>query len=436
MKKLFIYISVCLAVISYCGCKKNKGATTLLDNALLVTSNTTNNNSTNEENNLKSIAVFSKCTNYDNKLSTVASEVYFIPLDDEPVLDDSKTYDVELDDDFIFLLGIYHIYQYNRQGRFIRQIGKRGMGPADYINISPPLQINYKEKSIYASDINRKRVVVYNFDGTFNRAFQTNFDFSGCMAILDSENIAFRQTMFERFIPNVPFISLSDHHGENARVYYSHLHPLIARSEMKSYGTESSMLWEHKGLFFYLEYGADTIFQITGDSFVPVWVLTGELKVPKKELFFQDHGKNLQNYSYILHPNSGIFESSKFLIFRLVDNQNSFYMVYDKTSGTFHRTYDKNPIVIEEQYPNGKKVISIMMDYFVDDLVSGLLFTPKYQSMGKAISLIPATTIVENRDKILRHLVSHPSDESARLKSIVEKMGEDDNPLLMIVTFK
>ena len=429
MKNSFIIISVFLWVVLCYSSKQAKATTNHLpDKTKFAKTNSSNDIVIAGSDGVQHISVFSKCTNYDNKLSTVASEVRFIPLDDEPLINDELIFDIELTDDFVLLSDLYHIFQYDKQGHFIRNIGERGMGPADYINISLPLQVDNTKKAIYALDINRKRVVVYNFDGSFNRAFQTNFQ--GSMSVLDSSTIAFRQSSGDRFQKNVPFISFTDNNGKNEKVYYSHLHPVIPRNEVKGM-PEATFLWEHAGRFYYLEYGADTIFQISRDAFVPVWILTGELKVDKKELFVFNNRK-LYNISYLFRPNAGIFESNRFLIFNLYGNQERFYMVYDKVSGQFHRTYDKDAPV----FVDSRGVSRIDRDYFIDDLISGLQFKPQYQSMGKAIALIPATTVVENRTKILRHIASHPSKESEHLKPIVEKMDEEDNPLVMIVTFK
>ena len=431
IKKTFIVISVFLGVVLCYGFKQEKATTNQPNETKSATTNNSNDIVIAGSNGVQRISVFSKNTNYDSKLSTVASEVRFIPLDDEPLINDFHTYDVELTDDFVLLSGLDYIYQYDKQGRFIRNIGEKGMGPADYINISHPLQIDNAENTIYALDIGRRRVVVYNFDGSFNRAFQTNFQ--GSMAIIDPSTIAFRQSAEDRFRKNAPFISFTDRKGKNEEIYYSHLHPVVPRNEAKTLGSEVSFLWEHAGRFYYLEYGADTIFQILRDKFEPVWILTGELKLDKKELFLRDKGKKLDNISNMLRPNGGIFESNRFLIFKLVDNQERFYMVYDKVSGQFHRTYEKDA----PAYVNSRgEIISIKRDYFIDDIVSGLHFIPQYQSMGKAIALIPATTVVENRKEILRHIASHPSKESEHLKSIVEDMEEEDNPLVMTVTFK
>jgi hypothetical protein len=256
------------------------------------------------------------------------------------------------------------------------------------------------------------------------------------MAILDSTTIIVREAFINYFIPNVSLLHFMDHNGDNNKTFYSHLHPVISRNDAKFF-PDINTLWEHAGEFYHLEYGADTVFRISRDSLVPEWILTGEWKRNKKELFHHLNQQTKILLSSVFRPNSGVFESNKYLIFRLIDSQDRYYMVYDKDSEKFHSTFDnKVPGVERLVHPRGDTKTFKDMDFFIDDLVSGLHFSPRYQSMGNAIALISAITVVENRKEILQHLASHPSEESARLKSLVEKMDEFDNPLVMIVTFK
>jgi hypothetical protein len=376
---------------------------------------------------MRVIPVFSECDNYDNNLSTVASEVKFVHLDAEPPINDFHTYDVEISDDYLFLSsGLSRIMQYDRQGKYIRDIGSQGMGPEEFIHIEPPLQLDRKNDLVYASDSHRERTVVYHFDGTYKGAFPQ----SGCMEIIDSSIIALRQTSSDMYRPECPSIRLIDHRGDEVRTYRSRLYP-VERSQMETF-PDASFLWENKGKHYFMEYGGDTIYQIRGDTVIPERIVSGDLKPNKKDLFLRNIGRKLRISSYILRPNSGIFESDNFMIFNMCSDYETFYVIYNKSTGMIHRTFYKNAREIITRKNLGYK----KMDYFIDDLVSGLSFNPQYQSYGKAIALIPATEVVEKRENILRFIASCPSAESARLKALVEKMDEFDNPLVMMVTFK
>ena len=103
-------------------------------------------------------------------------------------------------------------------------------------------------------------------------------------------------------------------------------------------------------------------------------------------------------------------------------------MVYNKSTMQFHRTFYK------DASSTGKG--SIKMNYFTDDLVSGLSFNPQYQSQGKAISLVSAIDIYNRKQVILDYIANHPSEEAEKLKLMVQNITEMDNPIVMIAKFK
>jgi hypothetical protein len=376
------------------------------------------------------ISLFSEHEHYETLLSAIAMNVSFISLDIEPPLNDSKIGDVQLSDEYVFLSDISQILQYDKSGTFIREIGRRGNGPEEYVQVSPPIQIDYGKNLIYAVDGHQNKILCYGFDGKFVRLFPNNRN-DNCIALIDEHTIAARQTMSDRrFADPCRLISFFDTEGKPVRSYQSHLYPIDCEKE--SFGPEVSFLWEYKKKFHYLEYGSDTIFCINDALLTPQYTLTGKLKVTGTEIFSRKTGRKQKIFQQAFRPYSAIFESESFLIFRIANDYEHFFIIYDKYSRKLYRTFYKDPKIISRGRQGDVKA----MDYFVDDFVSGLCFDPQYQSYGKAIALIPAIEVIEKREGILRFIAAHPSDESARLKALVEKMDEFDNPLMMMVTFK
>ncbi|MDR2533860.1 MAG: 6-bladed beta-propeller [Tannerellaceae bacterium] len=375
--------------------------------------------------------IFSECNIYDNNLSNIASEIDFIPLSIEPPLNDFHILDIKLTDDYIFLSEMYKILQYSKQGQYIKDIGSRGMGPKEYVQLSPPLQIDEENKLLYAVDRGRDRVIAYNFDGALHHAFSTHYA-NSCMSLLDSSIIAFRQSSTDRYSQNhSSFITFISTEGKQIRTYNSYLYPIPF--ENARFSPESSPLWKHNNKFYYLEYGADTIFQILKDSIIPAKVIKGTLKPKLMELLQEDTGSKLRIVGQILRPDAAIFESDNFIIFKMTNDYESFYLSYHKDAKTYHRTFYNNPPVRKKTGANtGTKI----MDFFIDDIVSGISFAPQYQSQDKAMALIPAITVMEQKNEILKFIAANPSKQGTQLKEIIENMTEDDNPIIMTVKFK
>ncbi|MDR1116493.1 MAG: 6-bladed beta-propeller [Tannerella sp.] len=425
-REIFLYLSFFVIFLS-CNLQNNKGQT----DAGKETVHESSKEAVRDTNGIEDIAVFSGYEKYDNNLSTVADKIEFIQLSNEPPINDFLIYDVQVEENYIFLSDLYNIRQYDLQGNYIKNIGGRGMGPEEFIQLNPPLQLDRENKLIYAVDVERRRMPVYRYDGSFACAISLEKN-AKSVALIDSTTIVIRQNMSERELPECPLIRFMNYEGEITKVYPSHLYPYSG--EKINLGSMESFLWEVRGQLHYLEYGSDTVYQIVADSIIPVYRLTGKLKLKPYEFFSYEIGNRLNILAYILRPNSAIFESDCYMIFRLGNQRERLFMIYSKETKSFHRTYHKDAPVFHSRFRFGGD--TKMMDYFIDDTVSGLHFNPQYQSMEKAIALIPATEVREKRDDILRFIASHPSDEGARLKAIVEAMDEFDNPVVMMVTFK
>lgn len=373
---------------------------------------------------LYELAVYSSCKNYDNNLSSFAHSVEFIPLPLEPLINDFQVCDIAFCNDRILLSGLSFIYQYDKTGDFIRQIGNRGMGPKEYVNISYPLQIDEEKSLIYATDLGRNRVVIFHIDGDFYKTIP--LPPNSCIDLIDENLIALRQTIGQRNKPDCASIRFMDSKGKIINSYRSNIYPIKKKTKML--GADMSRVWRHKGNLYFLEYASDTLYHIKHDSIVPRYRLTGEFKLNQDDYFKKETGDKFGIMTYIMRPNSGIFESDNYIVFRMGNNSGNFFMVYDKIKSRYYRTYHKDAVANRTGAKN--------MDYFIDDMVSGLKFNPQYQNGNKAIAILSSETLMEEKQKMLDFISVNPTPEGEQLKSFLKQLSEDDNPYLIIVTFK
>ena len=377
-----------------------------------------------------SIPIYSSTSNHNNNLSAIASYIDFIALDFEPPLRETLLLqNVELSEDFIFLSWLDGIFSYDKTGKFIRQIGSVGQGPEEFVRVST-IRLDRDNKLLYGTDQARFRMVVYRFDGTFEKAFPLKYNESH-FVMLDSSTIVWRQAIHDREQNPSMFIRYATNNGEEIKTLWSNYFPLPIRRETGGEGVlgiTASPLWNNKDTYYYMEYGTDTIFRILGDTLLPARVLMGNLKLNLTETFNRNIGRKLRLAMTVMSSNYAIFESNRFMIFRLRSDYESFFMVYDKSSKQLHRTYYSDA---PENRTGSKN-----MAYFVDDMLSSLPVNPLYQSMGKAIAVIPAHEIYERKQEILHFIEKNPNDKSQRLKQIIQAITDDDNPILMIITLK
>jgi hypothetical protein len=167
-----------------------------------------------------------------------------------------------------------------------------------------------------------------------------------------------------------------------------------------------------------------------GNKIKPIRYLTGSNKMTQSEYSNIETNKKLNILSYILRPNAAIFESNENIIFKLKNDVESYYKVYNKTTKKYSRTFYKDATT------TNNRSMCKRMDFFVDDILTGELFNPQYQSDGKMISFLSSEKICANREQIISRIKSNSNNKYTDLINVINNLKEDDNSLLMIVSLK
>lgn len=375
------------------------------------------------------IQVYEDILDFENNLSAFVSEISFVKLANEPSIRDFFVYDIQRNDQYIFLLGPNYLRQYDLEGNFIRQIGRAGQGPGEYIQLSAPLMLDNENGLIYVCDGKLNRLFAYDFDGRFKKAVRIPEE-CYCVTRLDSSLIAVRTHCFHRYTPfSGKALQLMEYKGRIVKSFDSYLYP-VPHKEGEHYGSEVNPLWNYQGDFYTLEYGNDTIYQVTKDALLPSTVLTGKRRMGKDDLFKKEQEDKLKIAGPVMKPNSYVFESNRFMLFRMYSSTEIYHLLYDKKTGKMTRTGNQEKSY-EFEYKGDKS-----KDFFIDDLVSGMVVDPLYQSDEWAIGLIPAMSIVEDRSHIIQYIDAHPTEEGAKLKAIIQNMNEEDNSIICFIKLK
>ena len=129
------------------------------------------------------------------KISRFVNKIEFIPLEltDECLLRGVDR--AEVTDEYIYVVDKpgYRspcVYQFDRQGHFIRQIGSQGQGPEEFIEMRG-FTLNRKTGEIYIYDGVRKRMLSFYPDGSFARIIKLT---------RDCDNFEFQDELFYEVI--------------------------------------------------------------------------------------------------------------------------------------------------------------------------------------------------------------------------------------------
>ena len=425
MKNSF-YLLLCIALSVSCSGKKQSAAEAVSDTIPTV--------EVAEDVNIrpadKHVPFYDEIEKYDNNLSSIASGVRFVKLDNEPIFRDFFVLDIQQCDSFLFLMEPKHLFMYDATGKFIRQIGQNGQGPGEYVYLGAPLQLDEKRRILYATDFYTNRYLSYNFDGGFLK--ETRFSHEEDQAyLLDSTTIAINTLSTQRFLPHkTPKLVLQNYARKILKSFPSYLYPIDRPRNMISFGPDN-FLWHCGNDFYLLEYGNDTIFQVTREKLIPALILTGDMK-PTGDNLFDDEKDKLSITAYIGQPSAAIFESNRFLIAKISRSRSreSYHAVLDKKTGALWRTgKHTQPFV-------GEAAKFRTENYFIDDMVSGLPIEFIYNSQGEAACLIAADVLLTQKDVIADFVKKHPTEEGKKLLKIVEGMHEEDSSVVCFVKLK
>ncbi len=426
MKNSF-YLLLCIALSVSCSGKKQSAAEAVSDTIPTV--------EVAEDVNIrpadKHVPFYDEIGKYDNNLSSIASGVRFVKLDDEPLFRDYLVYDVQQCDSFLFLLGGEYIFMYDESGHFLRQIGSKGQGPGEYVLLNAPLQLDEKNRVVYVADGYTNRFLSYDFEGNLLKDIRYDSEWDQAY-LLDSTILAINTEYVSHFLPHkTKKLILQDYGRKTLKSFPSYLYPVESPGNGMHFGPDN-ILWSCQKDFYLLEYGNDTIFQITRNQLIPSLILTGDLKMDKDELFIQGVKNKLAISPQMMKPSSGIFESNRFLIASMYrqNPEESYYAVLDKKTGALWRTGKHTQPFIGEfaKYKSSK--------YFIDDMVSGLPFEPIYYSQGEAIGLIAAEALLTQKEAIAAFVAKHPTEEGKKLQKMLETMNEESGSVLCFVKLK
>ena len=426
MKNSF-YLLLCIALSVSCSGKKQSAAEAVSDTIPTV--------EVAEDVNIrpadKHVPFYDEIEKYDNNLSSIASGVRFVKLDNEPIFRDFFIVDIQQCDSFLFLMEPKHLFMYDATGKFIRQIGQKGQGPGEYVLLNAPLQLDEKKRILYAADGYTSRFLSYDFDGNCLKTIRyANSDWSRAY-LLDSATIAVNTLATHRFPPHkTPKLVLQNYARKTLKSFPSYLYPVERPKSMLAYGTDN-FIWHCGNDFYMLEYGNDTVFQITREELIPALILTGDLNPTGDELFKME-GNKLIITATIMQPSAAMFESNRFLIANIsrFHPRESYYAVLDKKTGALWRTgKHTQPFV-------GEAAKHKSADYFIDDIVSGLPIEFIYISQGEAACLIAADVLLTQKDVIADFVKKHPTEEGKKLLKIVEGMHEEDSSVVCFVKLK
>lgn len=349
-------------------------------------------------------------------LSEIAEDILYVPIDDSVLLSGVNTINYpKFANDRIYLYDQNQgILIFDRSGKFLKKVGKKGRGPGEYL-YGLDFTVDPESGTVYLNDL-KSIIKVYSRSGNFLRSF----DLSGYQGSIDA---------IDFFNKNL-FVSFCLQYGEDFKyewVFLDTLGNVITKKDRSMPIFKSNYLVGGgtyilgDKLNFWHNFN-DTVITFSDDFKVkPNFVLSpGDFRLPKQ--YVDDPMKRLPEYTSF----EQILETNRFLILRY-----NFYK-------------GKNSLVlIEKEKYNSFLSYWSFDDYrgLINDLDGGVRFQPRWY-----LSENGREYLIEIKDaiKIKTHVNSEEFNKSnsispekkKKLKKIADNLKETDNPVITIVELK
>ncbi|MDR1331924.1 MAG: 6-bladed beta-propeller [Tannerella sp.] len=215
----------------------------------------------------------------DYPLDRAVSELEYIPLETTKSCLIGRLQDVYVIGDRLLVDDLHNLYMYDRQGKFIRSVSRRGQGPADYeyvrtVIVDPDSRVFYL--------IARKKMIKYAFDGTYIETVGvSDREESHCGVMTPGRTVMFYKSNMNVFAGDISAVISLFEMDTLGRVLRTFPNPSPRYVERRrTYTMTESPLYVYNGDICFNEFGNDTLFVLSGDTMsARMIVALGDLKM-------------------------------------------------------------------------------------------------------------------------------------------------------------
>lgn len=394
-------------------------------------------------------------------MSEHVSEVEYIPLETgkDFMIDESKNFNLIATTDRIFVAGLEYCYVFTRQGKFVCKVGSMGRGPGEY-NIVAGITVNEESRIVYLDSV--YELLEYSWNGEFIRSIEKPMReeadaFGG--GVITDEIALLRDNLFLGNIENNTGDEpnrwvLFDDIGTTVKAFPQ---PIRLNKET---GFSSGMFgasepFVRSGVAWVKEILNDTLYKIDHSlDLVPKLVFDlGRYAFPRGEMLTYGNIDEFRERSVNLMEGTNIpmIITDKYLFFsanvgkdiqsafnvpdgveRTMNFQGQQYQHND--TGTVLGLYDfaDNRTVFLDRDPISRRF------GLVNDIDGGLSFWPRCYTYDD--ELVQVLSAFEMKDVLTEeYFAAHPAKDPAahkRLRTLLENLKEDDNPVIVIAKLK
>lgn len=349
--------------------------------------------------------------------------IEYIPLETTDSCLISNVTALIMDDEFIFVQNgkTDQNFQFTRQGKFVREVGKVGEGPGEY----PPYTVldpvmDTKKREIY---LNRYRLpaMVYSYDGEFLRTDTTITEFVSNRYLLDNGCWALAGAALSPIQQSPWLAALKD--KNNRIIATKAAFPANLPADVCYMQDIQFVPFQNSALAFTL--CNDTLFRVTEEGITPACIYDRKNGAGYYEKIanINEFAKDNTNTSSTIDLFT-FFETSRYFYFRaslLSDPKQWFFQRLNKETGEFVSQPIASDFIDISRGFSDANVLGLE-----NDLDGGVPFCPRYVYKDRVrVQVINAETIANLEEK------GYLKNKPAALQ-----VDSDDNPVVIVYSFK
>ena len=386
-------------------------------------------------------------------LSEISDQVEAVQLEIDPnhLFDEEDIENLQIGENYLFFYtGRSGILQYNRSGKFIRQIGRIGRGPGEYILLRS-YAVDQGSQTIMGYSNWSHSLLFHDFEGNFKKAvnplYMGSSDYPSIHlfgkyylieqnpffgpGIIDTSlvyNLAITDSAFHE----VKILTDPTYKNRKAEIVANRYDPYDSWANFYQGPPPVKKIRSDHLDFIY--YGGDTIYRIGTDLQVkPRYVIDTGKKMPFDILHYRCHP--LEYFDYLLIRN--FHETPEYVFFDLGYKKRQYKARFRKSDG--YTDMLANDATINDIHLSGhlySRRREGPVPFFTNDLNGSGAFNPQWTDEKHWICAYPAYKLMSmNLDSLRQTAVKFPAARD-QFVNLIENMKETDGPVLMIVHLK
>src|SRR5690554_1170490 len=323
---------------------------------------------------------------------------------------------ISVNDDYLLLEDRDRLLCYTREGKFIREISRKGQGPKEHLGIRSSAL--YNDIIAINSNYNRK-VLWYDANGDFldqtpvsDNVFKIN--------ILDTNRVAIHlQHGISMEDPGLFITGILDRNGDTIQLKKTT--PYYPKGIVSS-----PSVWKCNDTVRVLTCLNDTVYSVTRDEITPAYIINfGEYKVSPEafvntRLLQEERSQYINNYSFC--------ETIQHLFITFQYNRKRWFSVYDK------QTANISAWSIEPDDIN--KYGFIKGGGWINDIDGGISPTDfHWASSNYFVGTILPEELKEQFQNKKNSKVKYP-EKQKQLEKMVNSLNEDENQIIILYKLK